>query len=190
MHVDYFSQVLPTWNQRTPKPGRSTRMTPLDWQPRVWTALSVLSQILEPNSKANRPTNSSKKVVYTVRKKTAPRQQGKLETPNPRESKKRKSSTKSARKLQVTPTCVYSHKNHKKEESQNTRDINHSSYENSSSTHNFNRRHCKWRWFRNSRCKKKRRKRAWNRDRQTDRQTDFQELYINIPLFSHEELGT
>ncbi len=26
--------------------------------------------------------------------------------------------------------------------------------------------------------------------RQKDRQTDFQELYINIPLFSHEELAT
>lgn len=79
------------------KPGRSTRMTPLDWQPRVWTVLSALSQILEPNSEANRPTNSSKKVVYTVRKKTAPRQQGKLDAPNPRESKKMKSSSNSAR---------------------------------------------------------------------------------------------
>lgn len=79
------------------KPGRSTRMTPPHWQPRVWTALLALSQILEPNYEANRPTNSSKKVVYTVRKKTAPRQQGKLETPNRRESQKRKSSTKSAR---------------------------------------------------------------------------------------------
>jgi hypothetical protein len=27
-------------------------------------------------------------------------------------------------------------------------------------------------------------------EKETDRQTNFQELYINRPLFSHEELGT